>query len=98
IFLHACKDGVDDVVDLLGDQGLIVQIVPHPTDAIVTMNDVRTYKTQGENGIEVNWTVEREDYLPQQGSLVIDGKSITLEVNLVKEQFLLEIIPTPTDA
>lgn len=98
VFLQACKDGVDDVVASIGEQGLVVQIVPNPKEAIVTINDVKTYKMQGENGTQVNWTVEREDYLPQQGTLVIDGKSITLEVNLVKEQFLLEIIPTPADA
>lgn len=92
----ACSDDDEDPITVVEE--FRVRIIPNPINAIVKINGEETYSIKGVKGTEVEWSVEQEDCIPQNGSLVIDDKNLTIEVNLQKEQFLFEIIPNPIDA
>ena len=90
---HSAQEGVIILtentilnVELPQTQYQKLKIIPEPADSLVLINNVEQREIIVEFGTELVWSVSRNGYLPQNGSIeLIDD--VILDIKLVKEKY-----------
>lgn len=72
-------------------------IVAVPSDAVVKINGVTTTSCTAAYGTIISWSVSRENYITQSGTLTLT-EDTSIEVSLELKSYTFTVSPTPTNA
>lgn len=72
-------------------------IVAVPSDAIVKINGVVRNSFVAEYGTSISWSVSRENYITQSGTLTLT-EDTSIEVSLELKSYTFTVSPTPANA
>lgn len=72
---------------------IIINVMPE--DAIVRINDIETNILLVEKGSTVSYSVTKEGYMPQIGTIEVNNEDITLDITLKEMDWIASLIITP---